>query len=922
MALESEERWRLVERLFYQVLDYAPAERTARLAVLCGGDNQLLEEVESLLSAADAAEVAAAAAAGPLPDAGLERDPWIGQTLGNFRLERLIGRGGMGAVYLGRRMQGDFEQRVACKVVPARFSSSWLRERFLEERQVLASLSHAHIARLLDGGFTLQGAPYLVMEYVDGVPLDRFCEEQDLPVVGIVRLFLRLCEAVSFAHRHFIIHRDLKPANVLVTADGQLKLLDFGSAKLLIPDPSVQQGLTWPGLRAFTPSYASPEVMAGEPITTAADVYSLGVILYRLLSGRLPFASAGLSGAGTAAAAARAEPLPPHMVITRHALGGPARDKRAVRRQVRGDLDAIVLKALCADVDERYASVDALASDLRSFLEHRPVEVRRSSLKYRAGKFVRAHAVTVAAALVIAAVFASGMAAIRWQANAARQEEQQALAGYQSIRHLASLLLFDFYDQVKQLPGSTPVQRRLATEALAYLDRLSRSAGRDPDLELDLAEAYTRMGNVLGNPYDENLGDAPRAAASLEKAVQLAESVQRLRPADPLALRRLSLARRSLAEVQFSTGNTASAIEGSRAAAQSFEALALRPDATLADIQEAASTFDSVGDLYGLRASASTGDLRAALESYCRSLALHRRARALAPANIRSARGIAILQMKIADCQRAAEPAVAAQGYLDALSNLGRLPEEARQVVPTVRAVAIISRKLAGTYADMGLARDAIPYLDSARKLWIGQAERDPEDARTRFDLATIDYDLGEAHERIADPAGARPSYEEALQFLNQLLRRNPANLVWQGHRADVLYRLGWIDRELGRQFEGEQALQEALEIAGRVAEQDQPAAGDLDRAALYLLEVEPASLQDPAKALTYAIRAVDASHGANPEFLITLAKARKACGQTTEARLAIQQAMALFPPSKSGQNRNELRRSAENVWNSLSPRH
>ncbi|MBZ5723533.1 MAG: protein kinase [Acidobacteriia bacterium] len=924
MALAPEERWQRVEELFHRASECAAEERSTLLEEWCAGDRALREEVESLLQAASEAERLAGVPQEPAEPPEAER--WIGRTLGAFHLERLIGRGGMGAVYFGRRIGGDFEQEVALKLASGPFRSPWLRQRFLEERQTLASLNHPNIARLLDGGITESGEPYLVMEYVDGLRLDRYCEQTRASVPAVLRLSLQLCDAVSFAHRHLVIHRDLKPANVLVTPEGRVKLLDFGAAKLLHPDPAIGHQATRMGMRAFTPQYASPEQVLGTTTTAASDVYSLGVILYRLLSGRLPFDLHDLSSAEAVQTVMATVPVSPHEAITRPAPGGSANattaeEVRIRRGELRGDLDAIVLKALRARPEERYGSVDELAADLRNHLEHRPVGARQGSAAYRAFKFVRRHALAFGATLAITTALAAGVAVTARQGRIAAAEERRARAGFQNVRRLANLLLFDFYDQVKQLQGSTDVQRRLVTQAVAYLDGLARGPWTEPDIQLDLVEAYTKMGNVLGNPYEENLGDAPKALASLEKALHLAESLDRLRPEDPAVARRLGLARRSLAEVHFSIGNTTRAIEYSRAAARSFEGLAGRPAATVPDIQEAASTLDSLGDLYGLHGSASMGDLGAALDSYRHALVLHRRALALDPGNVRSQRGTAIEQMKIANVQGDTEPTVAAQSYADALAALNRLPEKARKAMPTPRIAAIISRGLGTLYYEIARPGEAIPYLVSARDLFASLAERDPDDTRTRYDLANADYELGQVRESMGDRIGAREDYRRVLGILGELLRRDATNSVWLGHRAEATYRIGRIDRALGRRAEGDRAVREALALALRIAGNANASAADLDRIAGYLVDVEPVEWREPRQALGFATQAVARSHGANAPFLLTLAKAELACGQPEEARQALGKALALLPAPAHGQPATRTRRSVEDMLRGLRER-
>ena len=304
-----------------------------------------------------------------------------GALIGPYRLVRELGQGGMGVVYLAERADGQFEQRVALKLIKRGMDSDEILRRFLAERQVLARLSHPHIARLLDGGVTAEGQPYFAMEYVDGVPLHHYCEERSLGFEDRLRLFREVCEAVQYAHRSLVVHRDLKPSNILVTSAGETKLVDFGIAKVLYEDVA-DRSVTRTDQRLMTPEYAAPEQVRGEPVTTATDVYALGAILYQLLTGRPPHQFTGRSRGGAV----------PH-----HLRGGPRAAERGPctrhrrRRRLRGDLDIIVLKALRKDPARRYPSVEALLEDLERHRTGLPVRARPDSVAYRARKFLGRH---------------------------------------------------------------------------------------------------------------------------------------------------------------------------------------------------------------------------------------------------------------------------------------------------------------------------------------------------------------------------------------------------------------------------------------------------------------------------------------------------------------------------------------------------
>src|SRR4029453_5319211 len=393
------ERWQRLEELFHRVLELPPEARAARLAEAGGDDLDLRAEVNRLLhSHAEATSFVRDAAAGVehvaatiMPEAA---------HIGAYRIVRELGRGGMGTVYLGERADAQFEMRVAVKLIKRGMDTDAVLQRFRHERQILAGLEHPTIARLLDGGTTDEGLPYFVMEYVDGQPIDEYCRTHQLSLEQRLRLFLRVCEAVQYAHQGLVVHRDLKPSNILVTAAGEPKLLDFGIAKLLRPQVGEEsEDQTASVVRLLTPDFASPEQVRGDRVTTASDVYALGVVLYEVLSGRRPYRLKG----GTAAQLERA-------ILERDVEAPSTALARDLRRQLRGDLDNVVLKALRKDPAERYATAAELADDVRRYLDGFPVRAAPDRPAYRIAKFLRRHhaAVTAGAAGVFGLVAGLG----------------------------------------------------------------------------------------------------------------------------------------------------------------------------------------------------------------------------------------------------------------------------------------------------------------------------------------------------------------------------------------------------------------------------------------------------------------------------------------------------------------------------------
>ena len=913
----DQERWQQAQTLFHQLADASDSERRVRLKDACGNDDALYREVLSLLEAHDQERAVLptglGAAALPAQGAGdwtvelsATPDDWIGRILGQYRIESLLGRGGMGAVYLASRASDDIRLRAAVKIISARFTSDWLRQHFLQERQLLATLKHPNIARLIDGGFTQNGEPYLVMEYIEGRPLDVHCQENQLSVGDVVRVYLQLCEAVAYTHRNLVVHRDLKPGNVLVDKQGAVKLLDFGAAKLL--DARGSEGpATRLGLRAFTPEYASPEQIFGQTVTASSDVYSLGVILYRLLSGHLPFDFKNKSSADLLRTFSESQPRGPSDAITRAVAGTePELNPQRIRvSQIRGDLDAIVLKAMRPEPESRYANVDALIRDLRAFLDHRPVAARAGTFRYRARKFIRRHRVATAATAALAVVISGGATATILQAQVAAEEEARARAGVESVRRLSKLLLLDFYDQVKGLPGSIDVQRQLVAQALTYLNRLAAESGDDRELQLELVEAYTKIGNVQGNPYEQNTGDTAGALASFDKGIPLAEGLLKSESGSTGELRTIALLYQSKGAVLFSLGRPKESVAFAEQAAALLTRIADDPEAPVESLWDAASCLDSYGDQFGMRGLGSFGNLTLARQIYSRAMSYQERALKRMPGNLRSLRGLAISHMKLADVLRHADPPAAIAAYRDALTSLDQIAPGDRSSIDIARLEAMLNTKLGQVLVDLNQNHEGLAHLNRSKAIYSQLRSADPKDSRNVYDLATVTYHRAVALESASRHQESSNEYLQTAAFLEQLLEGGPENSVYQGHLAECFIRSGKLRRNFGSAAEGEQSIRRGLDLAVTVAHRDGASANDLHRAAHHLLTVEPEEWRDTARALVFASKAVDANNGTTPEMLLTLARAQKAREDFTAARVTIEQALAHFPPEAPSTERS-----------------
>ncbi|MFL6196482.1 MAG: protein kinase domain-containing protein [Thermoanaerobaculia bacterium] len=636
----------LWEVLFDELVDLDAAARADRLEAIAAEDAGLASLLERLLAADDgetellggsladkAPEFVAAAMSAPVaasPPAGRDR---TGERIGSYRLLSLLGRGGMGEVWLAERADGEFDQRVAVKLVRSEVGSEAILARFLRERRILARLEHPGIARLLDGGRSGSGEPYFVLEYVDGTPVTDWCGSRPIPVEAVIRLFAEVCEAVDHAHRSLVVHRDLKPSNVLVDKEGRPKLLDFGIAKLMTPEPASAEaeatGETRLETLALTPAYAAPEQILGEPVTTATDVYALGVLLYELLTGEKPYARA-------------ARPLPalarevetetferPSERLRRRPGASPAEARRRAAR-LDGDLDTIVAKALQRDPQRRYPGAAALAEDLRRSLDGRPVRARPDSVAYRTGRFLFRHRLAVTAASLVVLSLVAGLAVALWQARVARAEARRAerVKGF----------LVDIFREAD--PSRTRGATITAGEILETGGkRVERELAAEPEVAAELLDAIAQVENNLG------LLDAAQKRASAS-----------------LALRRgiygpgaaaTAASHLTLAEVTYEQ-NTA----GSR---REFEAASKALAAAGADTGE---TGDRLGDLR-ISLLWREGKLEPALAEAKRQLKIAERRDG--PRSLRAARCRIALTGLLADSSRLQEAQAQAIPALDAI---------------------------------------------------------------------------------------------------------------------------------------------------------------------------------------------------------------------------------------------------------------
>ncbi|MBE9553539.1 MAG: serine/threonine protein kinase, partial [Proteobacteria bacterium] len=505
-----------VDEILSEAIDLPATDRHGYITEACAGNEEHLRETLSLLAAYEAADDFMEEPATLNIVGSEDHDDWLGRTIDSYKLIELIEVGGMGRVYLAERTERDFVQRVAVKIIRRVAMGKQGLRRFRNECRVLAMLEHPNIARMIDGGFTDDDTPYIVMEYVDGVPIDRYCHENGIPLKKRLQLFLDVCGAVQVVHQHSTIHRDIKPGNILVTDEGQAKLVDFGISRVLdLADDDIE--LTATGLELMTPKYASPEQLRRDILSTATDIYSLGAVLNRILTGRAPFTDSNRHELKQAVI--NTDPTRPSELLLKNDKAGPEGDRRRLSRRLKGDLDTIILMSLRKEPERRYASAEKFAEDIRNYLAGRPVSAQPDTLRYRANKFVGRNiaAVTVASMLMLVLIGATIVSLTLYnRAEIARREAVQE-RGIASRERNAAVSTSEFLQDLLASVSPATIGGRLDITVREILDEASVRLENDMTDEPEVAAA---LHYVIGRSY-MNLADYEAGERHLRRSVAL-----------------------------------------------------------------------------------------------------------------------------------------------------------------------------------------------------------------------------------------------------------------------------------------------------------------------------------------------------------------------------------------------------------------
>lgn len=908
-------RWRQAEEQFHLALEKSPGDRTLFLRQL---DDDLRTEVAALIEAFEASEAtrdhvkAAPAPLGPL------------RKIGPYTVLEQLGEGGMGAVYLAERTDAQFEKKVAIKLIRPGPGSVALLDRFYKERQILAGLEHAYIARLLDGGATEDGQPFLVMEYVDGQRFDKYCDERKLEIRARLELFRRVCEAVNYAHQRLVVHRDLKPNNIMVTREGEPRLLDFGVAKMVKSESAGGEMTATMGL-FFTPLYASPELLCGHHTTVSSDVYSLGVILYQTLTGRLPHDEHALSPGELISAVITRDPQRPSTSAGQTLEHEDTPEQLAAKRGVtpeklqkilRGDLDGIVLRALAKNPAERYASVEQLTDDIDRYLTGRPVLAVEATPMYAARKFVKRHRWGVMAAALFLLSLVGGLASTLWQARVARQQTVEANLRFNDARTLANYLLFDLYGSVKKLPGSTPVQAEMADRTLSYLDRLAAAKSQDRSLRVELARGYLQLGDILGNPFGPNLGQTVRSLDVYRKGLAIIEPVATASPGDKEAQVALARTRQQLAGTLVFMGKPAEGIPHAREATKRFNQLAeAYPDDV--EVLLSAGLADqflarNLSQQHGWVEAAAEGD--EVTLTLNRSVTRLRRAITLAPKQGRPYQMLAGTLQVMGNVRGVFDPSRSMPYYRDALAVLDEPPVGERLTKEARNMRASVLQNFAW---DLGKAKDYAQCqakLKEATDVLREISDADPKDLAALYHVAIPLRTAGIYYAYAGNLPAAIANYREAIDIYNRLVPMDPANRIYPMYRAEVGARAASLAARTGNVAEAARFGIPALEYLEKRA--DDPAAGlqALLDAARWRVEIAAPPMQDYARALSYARRADQVAKGKSEDALIVIATTQWNLGQREDAIATVRRGLETVAAPAPGEKPSAFRAEFERM--------
>ncbi len=809
-----------LKEIFHSARELPTEKQNAFLEQACGADHELRREVDALLESDRQADGFIADPPAQLA-AELFGQTDIGRTIGQYRLLESVGSGGMGTVYLAERADQQFKMQVAIKLIKRGMDTDQVLRRFQHERQILASLEHPNIARLLDGGTTDDGLPYFVMEYIKGERIDHYAEQQRLSITARLELFRQVCGAVSYAHQHLVVHRDLKPSNILVTPEGIPKLLDFGIAKIIQAGDEAEVLATMTAMPAMTPEYASPEQIDGAHATTLSDVYSLGAVLYELLSGQPPYRLQNRSAQEITRAITTTQIEKPSAVV--HHVDDA--------RRLRGDLDNIVLMAMRKETARRYRSVEQFSEDIRRHLAGRPVIARPDTWSYRTGKFWQRNRLALSAAVLLALALVGGIIATSWQAQRASVQEQRARAAqaraerrFNQVRSLAHAVLFDYHDAIKDLPGATKVRERLVKDALSYLDSLAGEAQGDPTLQRELAAAYEKVGDVRGGEASGSLGDAVGAVENYTKALKICEGLIAANRGDAQARLALASNHQKIGILLLKTDKPADGVEHLRIARTLCLDLTREQPANDDFQLGLANAYSHLGRALG----SHQHDYPGALAQVRSALSIYEKLVAKNPRDQSYRRGLWSVQGRVGHALWMLDDAAGAIEANTKARALGEALQAEDPLNTDYRRGLVLNYHDGGQYLVNSDKPGAIENFRNAAALDEELLAADPGNALTWKDLGDTHSMIAESLADLEDNSQALLHYGKALECYEKVVTDTPGDLF---SRFMVVTCHAGVSRMQARLGEIGSALEEARKAVALLQDMSGGKAGHLGRA-------------------------------------------------------------------------------------------
>lgn len=791
------DRWQQVKQILHGAVERPADERIAYVAEASGGDAELEAEVRSLLESFEEAEEFLEEP--PLPLRPNE-DALVGRWVSEYKVESLIASGGMGSVYLATKELDGFPMKVALKVIRFSGNTHYAARRFRLERQILARLNHENILRLLDGGVTPEGVPYLVTEYLEGKNLEEWLAERNPSVITRLELFQKICDGVAYAHRNLIVHGDLKPSNIVITQEGVPKLLDFGIARLLQTEEA-ESGEAPPTLTmapALTPWWASPEQLRGEPLGIESDCYALGRILFFLLAGQPPFDLKGLTTQQILERLKKEAPPKPS------AVSGDA--------SLEGDLDNIARKALEFEKEHRYRTVDALGDDVQRYLDMRPVSARAFTLRYRFEKFIRRNRALAAIVTLATLVLSLAVGVALYQAAEARRNYEEARQRFEQLRRLANTLVFDADNALSTLQGATPVRARLVKSALGYLDELSQQSGADLQLREEVASAYEKIGDIQGRPGTSNLGQVKEALESYRKSEAIREEIRK-RTKRPLEFQeasdRLATTYARLSAALRTTGDTEGALAYERKALGIRQALFEGDPGNVSRKRALASSLTTLSN-----SLSQMGDWDGVLESRREALKMFEELAAMHPDDPADQRGYSLALTRMASIEMHQEHFGEALKYYSKAFDvdLAIFRKDPGNVLHQL-ALGMAHSNLGVIEHRLGRLSEALGHFRRGREFYEAVVRADEKEVRSRSLLQTNRINTAKVLLQVKSFGDALKMSEKALEERKHLAAANPLNAGAQGEVAEAHSMLGQIYREMGRREAAVAELKEAAAI-------------------------------------------------------------------------------------------------------------